>query len=111
MKFVNVNQIAFNNGNKRNWMRHANQIHLSQNRPKQPLSLLSQFQMESNHYEMKLFFQTALFSLDITHYVDSMVIHCFYDPLNFVPKYFQNALIEIVQICPNRGREEGYKVP
>ena len=67
--------------------------------------------MESNHYEMKLFFQTASFSLDITHYVDSMVIHCFCDPLNFVSKYFQNALIEIVQICPNRGSEEGYKVP
>ena len=77
-------------------MRHANQILLSQNRPKQPLFFLSQFQMESNHYEMKLFFQTASFSLDITHYVDSMVIHSFCDPLNFFPKYFQNALIEIV---------------
>ena len=92
-------------------MRHANQILLSQNRPKQPLFFLSQFQMESNHYEMKLFFQTASFSLDITHYVDSMVIHSFCDPLNFVPKYFQNALIEIVHNCPNRGSEEVYKVP
>jgi len=69
------------------------------------------FKWNRDHYEMKLFFQTASFSLDITHYVDSMVIHCFCDPLNFVPKYFQNALIEIVQICPDRGSEEGYKVP
>ena len=59
--------------------------------------------MESNHYEMKPFFRTASFSLDITHYADNMVIHCFYAPLNFVPKYFQTALIEIVQICPDRA--------
>ena len=71
----------------------------------------SQFQMESNHYEMNLFFRTASFSLDVTHYVDSMVTHCFCDPLNFVPKYFQNALIEIVHNCPSRGSEEVYKVP
>ena len=34
------------------------------------------------------------------NYVDSMFIHCFYDPWNLVSKYFQNALIEFVQTLP-----------
>ena len=36
----------------------------------------------------------------LANYVGSMVIHRFYDPQNFVPKYFQNVLIEIVQTLP-----------
>ena len=34
------------------------------------------------------------------NYVDSMFIHCFYDPSNLVSKFFQNALIEFVQTLP-----------
>ena len=36
----------------------------------------------------------------LANYVDSMFIHSFYDPSNFVAEYFQNALIEFVQTLP-----------
>ena len=36
----------------------------------------------------------------LANYVDSMFIHCFYDPLNFVSKYFHNTLIEFVENLP-----------
>ena len=39
-----------------------NQILLSRNWPKQSPSVFVQFQMESNHCEIKLHFQTSLFS-------------------------------------------------
>ena len=29
-----------------------------------------------------------------------MLFHCFYDSYNFVAKYFQNALLELVQTLP-----------
>ena len=36
----------------------------------------------------------------LANYVDSMFIHSFYDPSNFVAEFFQNALIEFVQTLP-----------
>ena len=36
----------------------------------------------------------------LANYVDSMFIHSFYDPSNFVAEFFQNARIEFVQTLP-----------
>ena len=71
--FVGVDQIGYKNV-KGSSQTQANQILFSRNLPKKSaLFFLTQFQMQSNHYEMKLPLQNTLFFLDI----DSTVIHCF----------------------------------
>ena len=53
----------------------------------------TQFQMESNQYEMKLHFQTSSFSLNISQLCRQHVYsQCFYDPLNFVSKNISKML-------------------
>ena len=66
MKFVGVDQITYKNG-KESTLTLANQI-LSYSRSAEaiPLFFRTQFQMESNQYELKLHFQTSSFSLDIS---------------------------------------------
>ena len=50
--------------------------------------------MELNRSEMKLHFQSSSVSLDISLLLSIVFIHYFFDSKNFVPKYFQNPLIE-----------------
>ena len=58
MTFVGVDQITYKNG-KEGRRTHA--------KSKQSLSFFrTHFQMESDHFEMKLHFQTSSFSLDIS---------------------------------------------
>ena len=63
MKFVGMDQITYKNVKENNPM-HANQILLSLNRwpivgqSKIPMFFHTQFQMVSNHYEIKIHFQT-----------------------------------------------------
>ena len=40
-----------------------------------------------------------------------MFIYCFYDPWNFVSKYFQNALIEFVQTLPQPRQLKEVQAP
>ena len=48
--------------------------------------------MKSNHYEMKLPFQTSPFYLDwLANYVDSMFIHSFFLPLKLCFKVFPKS--------------------
>ena len=41
-----------------------------------------------------------IFLKTLANCVDSMLFHCFYDSSNFVSKYFQKTLIEVVQTLP-----------
>ena len=96
VKFVGVDQITYKNG-KESSRTQANRIPLYRNRLKQSRSFFrTKFQMKSNHYEIKLHFQTLSFSQILANYVDSMFIHC-----------FPNPLIELVQTLqqPRQLRE------
>ena len=64
-----------------------------------------------NYYEMKLHSQSASFSLNITHLSQQYVFYCIYKLQNFIPKKFDNALIEFVQTLPALRRLWEVKAP
>ena len=67
--------------------------------------------MEWNYYEMKLHSQSASLSSNITHLSQQYVFYCIYKLQNFIPKKFDNALIEFVQTLPTLRRLWEAKAP
>ena len=57
----------------------VNKILLTRDRSEQFPLFCTQFSMESNHYEIKLRFQSLSFFNIYANCVDSMLFHCFYD--------------------------------
>ena len=53
---------------------------------------------------MKLHSQSVSFSSDITELSQQYVFYCTYKLQNFIPKNFENALIEIFQTLPTSRR-------
>ena len=60
--------------------------------------------MEWTYYGMKLHSQSVLFSSDIIELLQQYVFHCIYKLQNFIPKNFENALVEFVQTLPTLRR-------
>ena len=95
-----MDQITYTNCNKSSWMR-VNKILLSRDRPEQfPSFLEGSFQWYQTTMRWSSVSKACHFLRTFANFVDSMLFHCFYDPYNFVAKYFQNARIEFVQTLP-----------
>ena len=60
---------------------------------------------------MKLYSQSASFSSNITHLSQQYVFYCIYKLQNFIPKNFDNALIEFVQTLSTSRRLWEVKAP
>ena len=60
---------------------------------------------------MKLHSQSASYSSNITHLSQEYVFCCIHKLQNFIPKNFENALIEFVQTLPTLRRLWGVNAP
>ena len=95
-----MDQITYTKCNKSSWMR-VNKILLSRDRPEQfPSFLEGSFQWYQTTMRWSRVSKACHFLRTFANFVDSMLFHCFYDSYNFVAKYFQNALLELVQTLP-----------
>ena len=76
-------------------------ILLTRDRPEQfPSFLVRSFQWNQTTMRWTCVSKAYHFLKKLANCVDNIVLHCFYDALNFVSKYLENALIEFVQTLP-----------
>ena len=103
MKIIGLNQVAYKT--KGNWTQTNQILYHSQSAKEIPLFLRTQFQMELNHYEIKLHFQSSSFCLDISQLSRWHVYSLFLTPLKLqnIPKRSYRNCSNFVIIEAARG--------
>ena len=96
-----MDQIICKNCNKSSWMQ-VTKIFLTRNRSEQFHSfLVHSFQWNQTTMRWSHVSKAYHFLQILANCLDSVLFHCFHDSQNFVSKYFENSLIElIVQTLP-----------